>query len=289
MRALLEEFIKEDNIIKEILNPGNRVILVVGDVDTGKTTLIACIADLIARHRDVGIVDLDMGQSHVGLPSTIAWGNIKGRFNNWSGIKVEDFYFTGALSPVGSLLPAAVGAKLITDKALSTCDRVIIDTTGLIAEPSGRVLKQFKIDLLLPDIILALENSDEMGNILDGFKNHKFPKIFRISVPRQVASKGASARTQYRFERFKSYFTGARTIEVNAREVGIRYTGEPVLFNRAEMKNRLVSFRDVKNNDIEIGIIKDVNLRNKKFLVRSPIKEKVRFSTLMIGSAQVDL
>jgi polynucleotide 5'-kinase involved in rRNA processing len=285
----LEDFIKEDRIVNEIRNPRNKLIMVMGAADTGKTTLIECIGDLLAKHTVLGIVDLDMGQSRIGLPTTVAWGKIKGRFKSWSDIKTENFYFTGTLSPIGSLLPAVTGAKLITDKAISCCGKVIIDTTGLIAEPAGRVLKQFKIDLLSPDIILALEHSGELGHILDSFKAHKFPKIYRFSVPVQADLKSTPQRTLYRSEKFKSYFLGAHTIEVSYENIGIRFTRDPVRFTISELKKRIISFRDQKNNDVALGIIEKIHARDKKLFIRTPASKDEKFPAIVIGDVQIEL
>ncbi len=189
---------------------------------------------------------------------------------------------------MGNLLPAVVGAKLITDKATSYCEKVIIDTTGLIAEPIGRALKQFKIDLLSPDIILALESSNELSHIFNCFKSQKAPKLFRLYVPAEVDSKSIAKRTQYRLEKFKSYFMGAHTIEVSYENVGIRFTREPTKFSTTELNNRIISFRDKKNKDIALGIIKKINLKDRKLLVRSLMGKDVKFSTVVIGTVKIE-
>ncbi len=287
MVGRLEDFIKEAHIVKKMRDHRNKLIMVIGGSDTGKTTLIECIADLLAKETKVGIVDLDMGQSHIGLPTTIAWGKIKGEFKGWSRIPVEDFYFTGSLSPPGSLLPAIVGARLITDKAISSCQKVVVDTTGLITGPVGQALKQFKIELLCPDMILALEQSRELGRILDGFKFQKYRSIYRLPVPAQVDSKRIAKRTRYRLERFKSYFTGAHTLEISFDDVGIRFTRESVRFSTVELKDRIVSFRDERNRDIALGKVEKINMRDKKCFIRSPISRDAKFSTLVIGIAKL--
>jgi polynucleotide 5'-hydroxyl-kinase GRC3/NOL9 len=289
MTGKLEDFIKEDKIIKELLVPRNKLIMVMGGADTGKTTVIECIADLLARVTHMGIVDADMGQSHVGLPTTIAWGQIKGGFKDWQSIKTESFYFTGTLSPLGNLLPVMVGAKLITDNARASCDKVIIDTTGLIAEPVGRVLKQFKIDLLRPDIVIALEYSNELEHILNGFKSQKLPKIYRFPVPVQVKSKSITRRTEFRINKFKSYFSGAQTVEVSFEDVDIRFTRDSVRLNTMELKDRVVSIRDERNRDIALGIIKHISQKEKKILIRSPINKDISFATIVIGTAEIAL
>ena len=287
MSGNLEDFIRDDQIIQELLVPRNKLIMVMGGADTGKTTLIECISDLLAKKTNVGIIDTDMGQSHIGLPTTVAWGMVKGEFKGWQLIHVKDFYFTGALSPVGNLLPALTGAKLITDKALSTCDKVVLDTTGLIAEPAGRVLKQFKIDILSPDIVLTLERSHELGHILNGFKYLTSPRIYRLPVPGQVASKSAAKRTRYRLEKFTSYFTGSHTLEISFNDAGIRFIREPMSINTAELKHKIVSFRDEMNRDIALGIIVGLNLKERKILIRSPINKDVKFYTLVIGIVNI--
>jgi polynucleotide 5'-hydroxyl-kinase GRC3/NOL9 len=289
MEERLMDYVKEAQIVKEINDPRNKLIMVMGGSDTGKTTVVEYIADVLAQRTTVGIVDLDMGQSHIGLPTTIAWGKIKGGFKGWSSIMPENFYFTGTLTPVGNLLPSAVGAKLITDKARSVCKKVVVDTTGLIAEPAGRVLKQIKIDLLSPDIILAFERSKELGHILDSFQFQKFPKIYRLPVPDQVISKGIAKRTQYRLHKFTSYFTGARLHKVSFKDKGIRFTKEPTGFSSVELKERIVSFRDDRNRDLALGKIDKLRVRDKILFIRSPIKKGVKFSTLVIGTAKIQL
>lgn len=287
LRAKLEDFISEDQIIQDLLAPRNKLIMVMGGADTGKTTLTECISDLLAKKANVGIIDLDMGQSHIGLPTTIAWAKIKDEFKGWQDIRLKGFYFTGTLSPAGSLLPALTGAKLITDKALSSCDKVVLDTTGLIAEPAGRVLKQYKIDILSPDIILALEHSYELEHILKGFKHLRSPKIYRLPVPTQIASKSVTKRTRYRIEKFASYFTGSHMLEISYRDIGLRFTREPMSLSSAELKNRIVSLRDGMNRDIALGIIEKIILKDSKLLIRSPAKKDVKFHTIVIGMVNI--
>lgn len=285
----LEDFIKDNSIIEEIINLGNKLIMAIGGSDTGKTTMVECLADLLARYSDVGIVDLDMGQSHIGPPTTIAWGKIEGGFKDWPSIKVEDFYFTGTTTPVGSLLPAIAGAKIITERAISSCEKVIVDTTGLIAEPTGRVLKQFKIDILSPDIILALEFSGELSHILDSFKFNKSPKIYRLPVSDDVKPKDISRRSQYRFEKINSYFINANILEVPIEQVVIRFIREPLKFTISDLESRIVSFRGENNKDIALGIIEGIDLKDRKLLIRTSMTHDVKFSTIVIGRAQLDL
>ncbi len=285
----IEDFIKDSSAIEALSDTGNRLIMVMGGSDTGKTTLIEVLSNFLSAKTKVGIVDLDMGQSHIGPPTAIAWGKVTGGFRDWNDIVVEDFYFTGTVTPFGSLVPSVVGAKLMTDRALSSVRKVIVDTTGLIAEPAGRVLKQNKIDIISPDIVLALERSEELGHILNAFTFNKIPRIFRLSVPLQIKTKSVAKRTEYRFRRIKDYFAHSEVIEVPIAEVGIRFTKEPLHFTLSGLRNRMVSFRDKGNRDLALGFITGIKSKENYFLIRTPADKAGKFSSVVIGKAEIDM
>lgn len=58
-------------VVDEIVNPENKCIMVLGGVDVGKTVLIENIAKFLSETTDFGIIDLDMGQSNIGPPTTV--------------------------------------------------------------------------------------------------------------------------------------------------------------------------------------------------------------------------
>ena len=289
MQNSLSNVARENRLFREIHSPHNKTIMVIGRSDTGKTSFIERLADHCSQKTEVAIVDLDMGQSHIGPPATIAWGKVKGGFKSWQDIKMKDFYFTGALSPVGSLLPAVTGARLETEKALDVCDKVIIDTTGLITEPEGRVLKQFKIDLLKPDIIIALERSDELEHILRSFAFQKMPKILRLPVLKKTGTKSTAIRSEYRTDQFRAYFKNAKDMTVSLENIGIRFTRESIRLNNIELKNRIISFRDKKNMDMALGIVTEAHARKRIIKVRTPLKRNRKIASIVIGTVQVDL
>ncbi len=289
MNRRIEDFIDNETVIDEMLDPQNRLIMFIGGADTGKTTLVECIADITSRQTTTAIVDLDMGQSHIGPPTTIAWGRINRGFKNWEDIHVEDFYFTGTITPSGNLVPVLVGAGLIMERAMKSCDKVIIDTTGLISGQSGRILKQYKIDLLSPDIIISLERSWELQDILEPFINHSHINIYRIPVSSKVNTKGAQMRSRFRFEKFRSYFRDAPVLSIPYDDKGVRFTGEPQRLVVSELKDRLISFRDDKNRDIALGIIKGIDTKEGTLLVRTPLREPEKVSIIMIGITEVTL
>jgi polynucleotide 5'-hydroxyl-kinase GRC3/NOL9 len=284
----IREFIADGRILSVLRDPRNRLILVLGGSDSGKTTFVACLADRLSTGTAVGVVDLDAGQSRIGPPTTVGWGKVEGGFRGWQSISVEGFFFTGALSHAGNLLPAIVGAKLVTEAALAACRKVVVDTSGLAAGPIGRVLKQSKIDLLEPDVVLAFERGSDLAPILDSFALHAVPRVIRLPVPAVVNLKSPERRVRHRQDLFTAYFAGARTVSVSLDAVGVRFTREPEVWERERFAGRLVSFRDDRNRDLALGVIEDFAPRNRRLRIRTPLAAAVPVAALVVGTARLE-
>ncbi len=275
-----------NTILDAISRSEIRLVLVIGASDTGKTTLIEYLARRLCGLCRTAIVDLDMGQSHIGPPTTVGWAILPEDFNDLSSLKEEEFYFTGSTTPVGNLLPSITGAKLMTERAIERCQKVIVDTTGLISEPSGRVLKQFKIDLLRPDIIICLERECELNHILEPYRYQDI-KILTLRPPDSLRHKSPQERAEYRYRRMLSYLQKSIVRDFVIDETGIIFMGERHEIDFTLLKNRIVSLRDNKNKDMAIGIIEQVKPGEGRLYIRAPeIKEKP--STIVIGRAVFD-
>lgn len=283
MRNPADEFDIGEGIKEKILASETCVIMLIGGSDTGKTTLVERIADWLARSGTVAVVDADMGQSHVGPPTTIGWGLVKGGFPGWDAIEAEGFYFVGATSPYRNLLPTVVGAKLMCDAAKASGRFVIVDTTGLATGKLGCVLKWSKIDAIQPDVVLAIQRSDELEPILVPYSHAKSPTLVRMRPPEAVGSKTVDQRTAHRELMFARYFENSDVTELSGDRVSVRWTDtvpSPVLQN---LVDGLVSLRDAEGRDIALGIIVEIDVRRNLFLVRTPLSGGDDVRTMVVG------
>lgn len=272
----------EERIAEALLSPRAKSIMLMGGPDTGKTALAAAVADLLSKNGRAGLLDLDMGQAHIGPPSAIAWGLIEGAFKGWEEIKAEGLYFTGALSPPGNMLPSLAGAKLLMERAEAKCSKLVIDTTGLVAGPIGRLYKQYKIDLLRPDVVLAVQKYNELEHIISPYALMKSPVIIRLKPSILTRVKNMPVRAGFRAERFRSYFEGSRVFKVDMNRCGVRYTRD----NGSEgLEGRLLSFRDHEGSDICLGVIEEAALDKGLLTVRSPLKPGTVYACIIIGRA----
>lgn len=279
------KFVPERELTAAILSGKTRSIMLIGGADTGKTTLVEALSDRLSRDYRTAILDLDMGQSHIGPPTTLGWGAVHGGFKGWERIRTAGFYFTGATSPPGNLLPSLAGARLLLDRALQRCAKVVIDTTGLISEPLGRVYKQYKIDLLAPDIVIGIERTNELGHILDAYRRQKQPRVFRVSASGLAIQKTVIKRTDWRARRYREYFKQASELRIDTGSVGLRFTRD---IEEAGLDARLVSFRDSVERDLALGYITDADLERNWLSVRTPLKKGAAYTTIIIGRAKVE-
>lgn len=272
----------EDDIMEAISSVNAMSIMLVGNADTGKTAMAGRLLDRLSREGEAGALDLDTGQSHIGPPATMAWGLVKGGFRGWEDIAVEGFYFTGALSPPGNLVPSLAGAKLLMDAALKRCERLVMDTSGLVTGSIGRIYKQYKIDLLSPDLVVGIEMEDELGHILDAYRFQSRPRVLRVRVLPQAVPKSAAVRTDWRTKRFREYFKDAGEVDINIGSVGLRFTKEA----EEGLEGRLLSFRDDKQKDLALGYIVEDGLQKGRLVARSPLQPGTAFTTIIVGAAR---
>ena len=95
-----------------------RTILLLGATDTGKTTFLTWLANiLLVQERRIAIVDADVGQSSLGPPTTIGLSVVTEPFQRLQELPPATLYFVGATSPRGHLVPMIVGTKRLVDCA----------------------------------------------------------------------------------------------------------------------------------------------------------------------------
>lgn len=206
-----------------------RVILIIGETDTGKTSFTTYLANNLLSHGfRVGVVDADLGQSDIGPPTTVGLGLISQPVERLGEAEVVGLYFVGSTSPQGHLLPTVIGTKQMVEKAqVLGFDRVLVDTSGLVQGELGRTLKQHKIDLIDPDLLCCLQRGDECEHVLKPYAPGRRPEILRLAPGPAGRKRSQEERRQHRERTLQAYFHGARTLHLDLARVVLRH---PTLF-----------------------------------------------------------
>ncbi|ALV62409.1 hypothetical protein ADU37_CDS07100 [Thermococcus sp. 2319x1] len=180
-------------------------IMVLGGVDSGKTTLTVFLAnELLSQGFRVAIVDSDVGQKGILPPALISLGFPDRIFTTMEEIKPVKHYFVGTITPDQFFGEMVTGVKLLVNEAMKKrADVIITDTTGLV-HGAGVELKRMKIEMIKPDLVLALQRKEELEDILRPFENKT--RVIRLAISENAKPHTREERRQIRKEKWKKYF-----------------------------------------------------------------------------------
>ena len=291
-----------------------RKVLVLGAVDRGKSTycrfLTRCCLEAGQR---VAVVDTDVGQKDIGPPATLTLGYPEAA-QSPTEVQPVAWYFIGATSPAGHLLPMTVGTRHLVDAARAAC--IIINTTGFVSGP-GRVLKSYKIEAVQPDVIVALEHGRELRALLHAYRHYR---LLRLPASAYAATKTPEQRRAARERAFGRYFATASTVELALRQVIFQrallftgrklehphflyaeHTGEGMLAVAAENRKDTAGVRVLpigferhllcgvanrRNHGIGLALITHIDFARETIILRTPVPaaqiKVVQFGTLYV-------
>lgn len=202
------------------------VVLVIGAMDTGKSTFCAFLArTLFEQGRRVAVVDADLGQSDIGLPTTIGMGFVERPIERLREITCRAAYFVGATSPAGHLLPTVVGTKLMVERALAMgAEAVIVDTDGLVHGGVGWALKHHTFEALHPTHVVLLQSAGELTHYQRQWHGIVWTQVLSVPVPEAVVPKSREMRRAFRQERFREWLHQCREVTLSLANLRWRNT-----------------------------------------------------------------
>jgi polynucleotide 5'-hydroxyl-kinase GRC3/NOL9 len=206
-----------------------RVTLVLGQSEAGKSTLVAQLARmLVERGMRVGVVDADLGQSEIGPPTTIGLGRATPGLRRLADAQPVALHFVGVTSPARDLAATLVGVRRLLDRAhAERFERVLVDTSGLVSGDVGRALKQAKIDLLDPDLVIGLDRRGECDHILRPYTHLLRPAVLILPALAAPRRRSQEDRRRHRARALSRALESAKPYVLDLRRVALR---QPALF-----------------------------------------------------------
>jgi polynucleotide 5'-hydroxyl-kinase GRC3/NOL9 len=255
-------------------------IMVIGDSNSGKSTFTRWLVAYLCRFHDrVGWLDGDMGQTTLGVPTTLNLAVV----TNWDGPlpRPDGAFFVGSTSPKRHMLPTLVGVQLLREQALAQgATAVVVDTTGLVApEAGGGALKEWKIAMLRPTTIIALQRERELEHILAPLRRETHMALHSFHVVDAVRSRSPEGRAKRRRTLFFDYFSEALLERIRIRDL-------PVYGLERVCPQRLVSFQDREGLSIALGVIRSVSAGVLEIF--TPPRQKNEVASLRVGDLRLD-
>jgi polynucleotide 5'-hydroxyl-kinase GRC3/NOL9 len=277
-----------DKIDQRLISKGlvqEGICLVLGAADTGKTTLVESVARCTASSQRVAVVDADIGQSHIGPPTTVGWALVDNPQIDFSQLIANGISFVGDVTPVGHLLQLTAAVAQCVHQAAEAAASIIIDTPGLVHGPVACALWWTVQRILQPKSILAVQRGDELNDVISGLQ-HLNLRLELIQSPPRMPSKSPQCRRSYRQKQFQSYFQDSRSYSISLSDISVQYGR---LSNPAGLVHRLVALRNDKGKDVAIALIEDWQDSKKTAVVRAPQLDIRQIRCLVIGDISIEV
>ncbi len=261
-------------------------LVVIGDSNTGKSTLARYLFQRLAqRGRRIAYLDLDVGQSTLGLPTTLNLGLATRAGDGAFPPQGQGAaFFVGATSPRGHMLPALVGAHLLQEKGYQWgAEAIVVDTTGLVDEAQGgKALKEWKIELLAPSLVVGLQRNQELEPILWPLRRDGRVRVLELPVSPYVRERPREMRIVHRQERLAAYFAQGRSQVMSLKQMAV-YDLERLAIGA------LLAFQDAEGLVVELGVVQATDGPGGRVKVHSPLQDRESVASVRFGTLRWDL
>lgn len=275
-----------EQLVQRVVARGG-VTLLLGGLDTGKTTLARTIAEAgVATGRAVGLVDADIGQSTVGPPTTVGLRMCRSPQDLTPGSldKADHLAFVGSTSPQGHLLSLVVGTALMAERARREgADIIVADTTGLVTGIYAQVLKYQKVSLLQPDLVVGVERGAELEPLLGIVRRFSAAEVVTLPVHPKVVPTSVEQRASNREDSLRGYF--AEPLQRWRVRPTVFMPALPALFDLAVLDHLVVGLADGKGGCLGIGYLEHLPDEGSLRLI-SPASEGPK--ALILGSVRLE-
>jgi len=277
-----------EKIAQQFLTQGliqKGICLILGAADTGKSTLAMTLAKYALSSGPVGIIDADVGQSHIGPPGAVGWALVDNPQVDYSRLSVGGISFVGDVTPVGHLLQLTAAVTQCVRRVSKKADLIIIDTPGFIYGPAAAALWWTVQQILQPELILAVQRGDELSDILAGLQGLDL-RLELVSCPSQIRLKSPQNRRSYRQRRFNKYFQNSCVYNIDLSDIAVRPRRNLIGKN---LTGHIAALRDGGGVDVAMGLIMEWQNDRNIAVVRAPELNILQVRCLVVGDFSVEI
>ncbi|MBS7655518.1 hypothetical protein KEJ50_03350 [Candidatus Bathyarchaeota archaeon] len=263
------------NLMQTILK--EEKIMVIGGVDSGKNAFCTLVINKFLKAKGkVAIIDVDVGQTEVGPPTTIGLGLIEEPIACLSNISTKLLYFAGHITPSRVKNKIVLGLKKMLQHPFSSSYPTIINTDGWILGEEAKIYKIDLINAVSPSLIVGLGSEDVLKPILE-----EASKPFVIlDSPQLIRKRSQEERRILREDSYRSHLKNGKILVLPINQVEVKF------FDSSIEVNTLLGLLNKDEWLIGLGVLKE--FKDKKIMkVYAPVKKEdvkiVEFSGVKVN------
>ena len=270
-----------DDLAARLADAGG-VVMMIGAPDTGKTTFTRMlVGSAVDLGQTVAYVDSDLAHPTVGPPTCVGLKWLRSRDDLQTLATADDLRFVGEIAPDRFRLPQVAAVASLVDSARAKADLIVIDTSGTISGVTGQTLKYHKVELVRPDIVVALQRGSEMEPLVGLLRRFLSTNVMTIAAPRGVIRMSPGERMDLRASRF------VQALQEPLQRWSVRPTvfapSLPAGFDLSRLDQLIVGVHDRTGRCLGLGILES---GEKGLRVTTAFAEGM--VGLRIGSARLD-
>ena len=177
--------------------------MVIGDTDTGKTSLSKVLAaESVKAGRTVAYIDADIAASTVGSAACVGLKILRDPADFTDLATPDAMRFVGSTDPNGVVLPHVVAVASLVSQARSEADLIILDTTGVVAGVVGQTLKYHLAEITGPTLVIAIQHGNELDSTIAMLRRFFSVRVATVSPLPSLISMSPVERAESRAAAF---------------------------------------------------------------------------------------
>jgi polynucleotide 5'-kinase involved in rRNA processing len=269
--------------VRERVSGLSGVVMVMGDADTGKTSLCKLVAkDAVAQGRSVAYVDADVAAATVGPAACVGLKIIRTPEDLEALSTPDDLRFVGSTEPNGVVLPHVVGVSSLVSAVSGKADLVLLDTTSVVSGVVGQTLKYHLAELTDPALVIALQHGNELDPVISMLRRFLSVRVAETRPPSDLLPMSPVERSQARATAFRNEF-GESPPRWRVQTTVFAPT-LPAGFDVSRLDGMLVGVQDEHGHCLGLGV-----LEHADGVVKVATTHGDTMRGLRLGSIRVDL
>lgn len=259
------------------------VVLVIGSVDTGKTSLSKMLlADAVAAGKTAAYIDADVASPTVGPAACVGLRFVRTLADLDDLATPDALRFVGSTEPNGVVLPHVVAVASLAVKARAAADLVLIDTSSVVDGVVGQTLKYHLAEMVEPDLVIAMQHGSELDPAIAMLRRFFSVRIAEVPPLRDLIPSSPVERAQKRASSFH------RELGENPPRWRVQTTvfapTLPAGFDVSRLDGMLVGVQDEHGACLGLGV-----LEHSDGVVKVATRHGDTMRGLRLGSIRVDL